>query len=196
MPGACELIRELGVAAVNGVRLTQADRAYEVRFSAAGKPGGRIRVMANQKVLVDRPLARSVESAYRPRAEDAAALAVPKDAAGRRPLKPLAGITARMEGDSVVRVVSIGLFETTITKSKGFVGSFWDLKHDAAKKFDGTYWNEGYEDKDIRTGLNLLSRWPGAASATVTFGAKTLGIELCRCLIDATRFGRSRGNCD
>jgi len=65
MPGNCELIRELGVAAVNGVRLTQGDRAYEVRFSAAGKPGGRIRVTAQEKVLVDRLLARSVERNYR-----------------------------------------------------------------------------------------------------------------------------------
>jgi hypothetical protein len=46
------------------------------------------------------------------------------------------GITAKMEGDSVVRVVSAGLFETTITRRKGFVGSFWDLKHDPGKKFD------------------------------------------------------------
>jgi hypothetical protein len=41
-----------------------------------------------------------------------------------------------MEGDSVVRVVSAGLFETTLTRRKGFVGSFWDLKRDAAKQFD------------------------------------------------------------
>jgi hypothetical protein len=27
-------------------------------------------------------------------------------------------------------------------------------------KFGATYWNEGYLDKDIRTGLNLLGRWP------------------------------------
>lgn len=69
MPGACELIREPGVAAVNGVRLTQADRAYEVRFDATGKPGRHIRVAANQKALVDRPLARSVEATYRSMAE-------------------------------------------------------------------------------------------------------------------------------
>ena len=52
------------------------------------------------------------------------------------PCVPAAEITAKMEGDSVVRVVSRGLFETTITKRKGFVGSFWDLKNDAGKKFD------------------------------------------------------------
>ena len=27
-------------------------------------------------------------------------------------------------------------------------------------KFGGSYWNEGYQDMDLRTGLNLLSRWP------------------------------------
>lgn len=53
-----------------------------------------------------------------------------------RPGAPAAEITAKMEGDSVIRVVSQGLFETTITKRKGFVGSFWDLKNDAGKKFD------------------------------------------------------------
>lgn len=53
-----------------------------------------------------------------------------------RPGAPAPEITAKMEGDSVIRVVSPGVFETTITKRKGFVGSFWDLKNDAGKKFD------------------------------------------------------------
>ena len=57
-------------------------------------------------------------------------------AASPKATSPLAGITATMEGDSVVRVVSAGLFETTVTRRKGFGGSFWDLKHDADKKFD------------------------------------------------------------
>lgn len=61
MPGTCELIREMGVAATNGVRLTQGGRVYEVRFTAVGEPGGRIRVTAKDKVLIDRALTRSVE---------------------------------------------------------------------------------------------------------------------------------------
>jgi hypothetical protein len=27
-------------------------------------------------------------------------------------------------------------------------------------KYNGSYWNEGYEDKDLRAGLDLLGRWP------------------------------------
>jgi hypothetical protein len=27
-------------------------------------------------------------------------------------------------------------------------------------KYNGSYWNEGYEDKDLRAGLDLLRRWP------------------------------------
>ncbi len=30
-------------------------------------------------------------------------------------------------------------------------------------KYNGTYWNEGYLDKDLRCGLDLLARWPGKA---------------------------------
>jgi len=47
-----------------------------------------------------------------------------------------AEITAKMEGDSLIRIVSPGLFETDVTKREGFVGSFYDLKHDPGKKFD------------------------------------------------------------
>ena len=66
-------------------------------------------------------------------------------------------ITAKLEGDSVVRVVSPGLFETTITKRKGFVGNFWDLKNDAGKKFDlgpvldenGILWTKNGHPNDL-----------------------------------------------
>jgi hypothetical protein len=27
-------------------------------------------------------------------------------------------------------------------------------------KYNGSYWNEGYEDKDLRAGLDLMRRWP------------------------------------
>ena len=27
-------------------------------------------------------------------------------------------------------------------------------------KYNGSYWNEGYEDKDLRAGLDLMPRWP------------------------------------
>ena len=27
-------------------------------------------------------------------------------------------------------------------------------------RYNATYWNEGYQDKDLRCGLNVLSRWP------------------------------------
>jgi len=30
-------------------------------------------------------------------------------------------------------------------------------------RYKATYWNEGYEDKDVRAGLDLLSRWPDKA---------------------------------
>ena len=47
-----------------------------------------------------------------------------------------ARITAKMQGDSVVKIVSPGLFETDVTKREGFVGSFYDLKNDPARKLD------------------------------------------------------------
>ena len=50
------------------------------------------------------------------------------------PGAPAAEITATMEADSVVRVVSRGLFETTITQRKGFVGSFDVLLDDGINR--------------------------------------------------------------
>jgi len=45
-------------------------------------------------------------------------------------------INAKQVDDKTVSVTVPGQFEITITKRKGFVGSFWDLKNDPEKKFD------------------------------------------------------------
>ena len=45
-------------------------------------------------------------------------------------------IRATPEGEALVRVVSAGRFETTITKRKGFGATWFDLKHDPGKKRD------------------------------------------------------------
>ena len=66
-------------------------------------------------------------------------------------------ITATMEGDSVVKIVSPGYFETDVTKREGFVGSFYDLKSDPAKKFDlgpvlsenGILWTKNGHPNDL-----------------------------------------------
>jgi hypothetical protein len=43
-------------------------------------------------------------------------------------------ITAKKENETTIRVVAPGAFEFTFTKQKGFVGDFYDLKHDPQKK--------------------------------------------------------------
>jgi hypothetical protein len=45
-------------------------------------------------------------------------------------------IRAKQEGESTIRVVSEGRFETTFTKRKGFGATWFDLKHDPQKKHD------------------------------------------------------------
>ena len=42
-------------------------------------------------------------------------------------------ITAKQENETTIRVVAPGAFELTFTKQKGFVGDFYDLKHDPQK---------------------------------------------------------------
>jgi len=64
MPGKCELIRETGVAATDGVRLTQNDRSYEIRFAAAGAAGGTLKVTEKGNVLVQRAFANSVRKEF------------------------------------------------------------------------------------------------------------------------------------
>jgi hypothetical protein len=57
MPSPCSLLEEPGT---EGVKLSQGNRDYEVRFRSNGLPGGRIRVWENGKSVVDRTLAKEV----------------------------------------------------------------------------------------------------------------------------------------
>jgi len=43
-------------------------------------------------------------------------------------------------------------------------------------KYKGSYWNEGYEDKDLRAGLDLMTRWP---DQTLPKGSDHISLLLC-----------------
>jgi hypothetical protein len=49
---------------------------------------------------------------------------------------PVQEIRATQENETLIRVVSPGLFETTFTKRKGFGATWFDLKHDPEKNRD------------------------------------------------------------
>jgi len=66
MPGTCERIRPEDGGAGDGVRLSQGDRAYEVRFDLEGRPGGRISIVDKGNVIIDRAFAGTVVKEFKP----------------------------------------------------------------------------------------------------------------------------------
>jgi hypothetical protein len=63
MPGSCELIQD---PALEGVRLGQGGRQYELWFSSQGGAAARLKVSEGGRTVVDRPLLNLVQKEFKP----------------------------------------------------------------------------------------------------------------------------------